>query len=380
MKKIFLISVSLFAVTLLFLGVYNIAFRNNPRNAVTDDSRKADAKKEADSAFAHGSDNAGISLVTDIPAYGAIDLDDSHIAYFNERSLKRSALDGGGEEVLIENLPGKILDVAWAPNRERVIVLFETEQENRWYLVEISDSSVKPLKSGITSPKWSNLSDRIFYFYTDPASGKTELDSAKPNGADWKKLTDVSETAVFLSSVPSSALISFWNRPSAFEETSLYTIPATGGTAKLIFSEKFGADYLWSPDGAGILISNTLSKGGSETRLGLANQDGGEFRTLQTPTIVSKVAWSKDGQTIYYALPLSIPENTVLPNDYFSRPVYTEDLFWKMDIATGKTDRLIDPSNMDRSFDATNFFLDHDGAFLYFTDRIDGKIYRLPVR
>ncbi len=380
MKKIFLISASLFILTMLFLGVYNFAFRNNPRNATVDEEKREAARQEEAQAFVEESTATGISTVTDRPAYGAVALDDSHIAYFNDRSLKRSALSGGGEEILVRDLPGKILRASWAPDREQVLVLFGTGQGDRWFLIRLRDSSVTPLKSGITSPTWSNLSERIFYLYTDPISGKTELDSANPDGSDWKTISPIPAKDTSLTTVPASSVLSFWNKPSAFEETALYTVPATGGTPTRIFSKKFGADYLWSPDGTRVLISNTLSRGGSEVRLGTANRDGGEFRTVQAPTIVSKAAWSKDGRTVYYALPLSVPENAVLPNDYFSRPIHTEDSFWKMDILTGKSDRLIDPEHVDRPFDSTDLFLDPNEEFLYFTDRVDEKIHRLSLR
>ena len=159
----------------------------------------------------------------------------------------------------------------------------------------------------------------------------------------------------------------------------MYTVPLSGGETKKIFAGKFGADYSWSPDGTKILISNTLSKGGTDTRLGIANQDGGEFRTLQAPTLVSKTVWSKDNKTIYYALPLSIPENSVLPNDYFSRPIHTQDSFWKMDVTTGKNDRLVDPSVIGGNYDSAGLFLDQNENFLYFTDRTSGKLYRIKL-
>lgn len=379
MKKIFFISISFFAVTLLFLGVYNFAFRSNPSNPTVDAKKQIDAKQATDQLFADNSKVAAVSPITDVPAYGATILDNSHIAYFNDRSLKRASLGGGGEETIIKNLPGKTLRAVWSPDKTKALVLFGTDSGERWFFLTLSDASVKPLPAAITSPVWSNLSERIFYLYSDASQKKIELDSAKPDGSDWKILAPVTIQNAFLATTPSSALLSYWNKPSAFDETALYTVPLSGGETKKIFAGKFGADYSWSPDGTKILISNTLSKGGTDTRLGIANQDGGEFRTLQAPTLVSKTVWSKDNKTIYYVLPLSIPENSVLPNDYFSRPIHTQDSFWKMDVTTGKNDRLVDPSVIGGNYDSAGLFLDQNENFLYFTDRTSGKLYRIKL-
>jgi hypothetical protein len=367
------------AISLLFVGVYFFAFRNDINNPTVDEQKLAQSKEEADRQFSQSTTEEAVSAVTEVSSYGAAILDDTHIAYFNNRSLKRSPFSGGAEETIVADLPGKIIDAAWAPDREKVLVLLETEAGRRWHLISVTDRSITALKIGISSPVWSNLSERIFYSFTNPSNGEAEIDSAKPDGSDWKLVTRLEQPASFMSTIPSTAILSFWSKPSAFEETSLYTVAASGGTPKRIFFGKYGADYLWSPDGMNVLISNTLSKGGTETRLGTANQNGGEFRTLQAPTLVSKAVWAKDAKTVYYALPLSLPENAVLPNDYFSRPIHTQDSFWKMDVTTGKNERIISADKILEKYDSSELFLDENEEHLFFTDRTSGKVFRITL-
>ena len=156
--------------------------------------------------------------------------------------------------------------------------------------------------------------------------------------------------------------------------------PPTGSDAKKLFSGKFGADYLWSPTGDRLLVSTSYTKGGSQIGLGIANAGGGEFHTLDVPTFVSKATWASDGETVYYALPLGIPSGAVFPNDYFGKPIHTTDMFWKMDVVTGKKDRIIDNSNMNgKDFDSIGLFLSPDMKFLFFTNRNDGHLYRIEL-
>ena len=74
-----------------------------------------------------------------------------------------------------------------------------------------------------------------------------------------------------------------------------------------------------------------------------------------------------------------MPEGIVLPNDYFDRPIHTADSFWKMDVETGKRERIIEPENIPGDFDSIDLFLDPNEEFLFFTNRIDNKLYRIRL-
>ncbi|MBP9751794.1 MAG: hypothetical protein KBD19_02975 [Candidatus Moranbacteria bacterium] len=379
MKKLFAISLGLFLVTLLFLGVYNFAFKNNPSNPVADETKQKEAKEKADKTFSESLSTKPLEQVTDTKIGGATAIGGNFIAFFSEKSLKRASLGGGAEEEIIGNLPGSLVRATWSPDKSAVLALLSVEEGSRWHLIRLDDRSVTPLKNGLASPSWSNIGERIFYFYTDPGNGKTGLNSAKPDGSDWKEIAESPIGNPYIATVPGGVNISFWNRPNAFEETALYAVAMTGGTPRKIFDKKFGATYLWSPDGTKILVSSVNEKGGSDTRLGIANQQGGEYYTLQAPTLVSKAVWSKDSKTIYYALPTSIPGNAVLPNDYFEKPIHTRDSFWKMDTETGKNDRIIASEDIPGEHDSIDLFLDSDEGYLFFTDRRDGKLYRIRL-
>lgn len=379
MKKLFAISLGLFLVTLLFLGVYNFAFKNNPGNPIADEAAKKSAKEALEKTFDENRSTKPIESVTETAAFGATALDERSIAYFYGGSLRKITLGGGAEEELVGTLPGKLIRSVWSGDRKQVLALLSDNNDSRWHLIRLQDKSITSLKSGMTSPSWSNIGEKIFYFYTDPANGETSLNTSKPDGSEWKEIAKSPVKNPYIATVPSGVSISFWNQPNAFEKTSLYTVAMTGGEAKLIFDQKFGANYLWSPDGTRVLISSINEKGGADVRLGTANQNGGEFQTLQAPTLVSKAAWSKDAKTIYYALPLSMPGNIALPNDYFEKPIHTKDSFWKMDTTTGKNERIIAPEDIHGEYDSIDLFLDPNEEFLFFTNRNDGKVYRIRL-
>ena len=383
MKRIFYVAVFLFVLTLLFLGVYNFAFVKNPNNPVVDQAKKDKAKSEttADIAKTTAADASLVKEITNETTVGVDIVSDNEILYFTAAgALKRVTIGGGAEETVMDGLPGTPTRALWSPVGGKALVQIAKDGMSRWHFVDVVAKIVTPLKNEISSPTWTSLGDRIYYLYTDGATGKVALNSSKPDGSDWKAFVPVASKGQYLSAVPKSAAVSFWNRPDAFTPTSLSSIVPTATGAKNLFTGKFGADYLWSPDGNRLLISNTYAKGGSDFGLGIANATGGEFHSLNTPTFVSKTVWSSDGKSLYYALPLGIPSGAVMPNDYFGRPIHTSDSFWKMDIDSGKTDRIIDNKTVEgKDFDSIDLALTTDGKYLFFTNRNDGHLYRIEL-
>jgi len=190
---------------------------------------------------------------------------------------------------------------------------------------------------------------------------------------------DVSIGDSWIAPVPQSSFVSFWNSPNSFNETSLNLVSTVGGEVKKIFSGKFGSDYLWSPNGTKSLVSYAESKGGTKIWLALINSNGGEFQNLNIPTLVSKCVWSKDSKFIYYALPAFSSENSVLPNDYQGGKVSSVDTFWKMDVATGKSERIVEVKDINSPYDASNLFLSPSEDILFFINKKDGKLYGINL-
>ncbi|MEI6650414.1 MAG: hypothetical protein WCL23_03215 [Candidatus Moraniibacteriota bacterium] len=379
MKKFFVVSASLLVVTLLFLGVYYFLFKNNPNDPTVDATLNAETKDATDQTFNDTQTQAPLEPVSETPVFGASIVGDNRIGFFRDGALRQFSFGGGGEEILIPDLPGKMLQVRWSPDKRKALTLLGNNNGQRWYFIDLDAKSIKPLKDGISGPAWSNLSEKIFYFFRDE-KGRISINTAKPDGTEWSEIAVAPPVLnPFSQMIPGSTSLSFWSRPAAFEESSLYTVPVVGGTPEKIFGGKYGANFLWSPDGNKLLITNTIGKGGSDVRLGVANQKGGEFHTLQVPTLISKTVWSKDGKTVYYALPLSLPQNAVLPDDYFSKSLATTDSFWKLDTDTGKSSRVILPENISGNFDSIDLFLDPDENTLYFTNRTDNKLYRIHL-
>lgn len=377
MKKVFYFSVGLLILVLIFLTAYNFAFKNNPNSPVADPEKKS-AIKEA---------------VTDTPAaasalqnpinetiLGATASDDGFLYYYSldDQSLKKASLEGKDKTILLSNLPGTPTRIVWSPKKDHVLLLLkQSNGQGLWHFADLTTKTLVPLRSEMSRLAWNNLGDKILYQFTD-ANGERTLNIANPDGTGWKKLVSLHQDA-FIAAVPQSTAVSFWSKPNALQKTYFETIGLLGENHKLLLSEKFGADYLWSPNGEKVLASISGEKGGQTISLNIMNGNGGELQSLGLPTLVSKAVWSKDNKTIYYALPGGLPENTTLPNDYYDKPINTKDTFWKMDTETGKKTRLTDPQNIAQNIDSTDLFLSPKEDMLFFTDRVTQRLYRLDI-
>jgi hypothetical protein len=387
MKKIFIISCILLGTALLFLVIYNVAFRSNPYDprAGREEGVEIENLPREDSSDVRtdiaSPEEAAIEAVTQekavMPTFRA---SAGSILYFSsaDAALKEVSVPGFAVRKVMD-LAGAPLQAVWSPDSGRALVEMAAGGETRWHMLDVAAGSDVPLKPGIESPAWSNLGDKIVYKYYDAKTQERTLNVANPDGTDWRVLADVPFKRMRTAPLPKSSLIAFWNEGDAFEETSLRLLPITGGEATTAFSGQFGGDYRFSPDGQRIAASLSNKKGGSGLMLALLNNKGGELQNLFVPTLASKVAWSADGETLYYALPGALPEGSVLPNDYYLKPLSTQDTFWKMDMETGKKERVVDLSSLGQGYDAARLFLDPEDDYLFFVNRTDGKLYRIRL-
>lgn len=205
------------------------------------------------------------------------------------------------------------------------------------------------------------------------------MNIANPDGTGWEKITELNYKDIIIAPVPQSGLVSFWTNPDANSETVLQSVSIVGQSSKILFTGKFGVDYLWNNNGTKALLSHSDAKGGTKIRLAVINDQGGEYKNLEMPTFVTKCVWTRDNKTVYCALPGSIPESAILPNDYYVGKFNTTDTFWKVNTQTGEKERIVALDKIQGSFDASTLFLNYDESILFFVNKSDGKLYRADL-
>lgn len=379
-KKLFWISLGLFVLTLIFLGIYNFAFKNNVFDPIADPEKYAASQAEKEKAAEDTPKSLAFELVFPEPLlFPKIQGTDLFYYSLRDHDLKRISLETRETSVLARNIPGTVKRLLWAPSFIGALAQIESNGDTIWNFIDLRDQSLTSLRKEMSRLSWNTLGDGIYYLYTDPATGNRSINTSSYNGSNWRKLLDLGTNDYFVSSIPQSSQVAFWNRPDGLEESRLESISLTGENHKTLFTGRFGADYLWSPNSRFILVGSVEGKGSNALTVGLIDENGENYHDLLMPTLINKITWSKDNQTLYYSLPNAFPTGTILPNDYFGKPISTKDTFWKMNIKTGKRERLVPLNEIEQAFDATDLFLSSDETTLYFIDRATNKLYRVSL-
>lgn len=374
LKKIFFLCLIVFLMSLLIWGVYNISFRKNAPEEASSEPQNSTVQKN---------DSSAISVVINEAVLApTLSKDTSHLQYFSQKDglLYRAGLDGSAPQTLSTKSFWGLIDAAWSPDKTTVVTKVSGSKGEALFLYFNPGKDEKiPLKSNLDEVVWETGANRIFYKYYSPDTQERSLNVADPNGANWKKLADLDYKNLSIAQIPKTGLVSFWNSGDAFSLTSFSTVPIIGGDQKILFKEKYGADYLWNASGSNVLVSHTDARGGSNMQLAVMNYSGGEYKNLNVPTFSSKCVWSRDGKTVYYALPGNIPGGAILPNDYKNGNFNTADTFWKVNIQTGEKTRIVETKDIKEKYDASQMFLNEDESLLFFVNKIDTKLYRIKL-
>ncbi len=380
MKKVFIISAVSLVVVLLVLGVYNFdfkAFERSPKPVVQQVEQVKTVATETPTEKTEK-----ISLVSKEPVLGAVaDKKTEKVFYYAAANGTIWQVDSDGlNELLISEVKIAGLEsAAWSPDRLKTLVTIKQDGKSFFSLTDNVKKTQTKLKESLENATWDSLGAKIIYKYYDSKNKKRSLNISDPDGQNWSTLVaELPFRDLSIAIIPSTSIISFWNTPNSSEESNLQIIAATGGEAKSILKGKFGADYLWSPDGSRALVSSLVSKESKIMTLGVVDLQG-QYRDLGIPTIASKCAWSADGKTIYYALPGAIPTGAIMPNDYQDKKFLTQDTFWKINVITNSKERVVELADIQGAFDVSNLFLSVTEDSLFFINQVDKKLYRIAL-
>ena len=366
-------------LVLIFLGIYNFVFSDISINANKNSSNN---KIESLSAIANNKKedvkNKKIRPLTDEAVISpAFSLDGKYIQYYSKENgnVWKISFDGSEKINISKDILTGLTRVLWSPKENKVISRFP---QNKFYLYDHTASKGVALKENINDIAWTNLGDKIIYNYCDIKTKVCSLNLANPDGGQWKKVANLPPGRISIAPIPQSSLISYWNYPDASSQTFLKTISLVGGEPKTILSGKYGADYLWSPDGKKVLTSSLAEKGSSKIMLGVVDNSGKNYQALNIPTLASKCAWA-DEKNVYCAIPTSIPDDAVMPNDYYNKKITTKDTFLKINVFNGESERIVDLEEITSAYDAENLIISLYEGCLFFVNRIDGRLYRIDI-
>ncbi len=370
-KKVFIISTILLLVIVVFFGIYVIAFKPEATQKVVENIGSsvdiADVVSEKIT-----------NITSDSVVSAALGPNNDTIQYVDAISGRvwTMTLRGSNKEARAIEAKGVPLSVKWSQKGDSAIMQYADKST---YVNNFVTNGQNRLRDGMDDVVWANMDGKILYKYYDEKNKERSLNIANADGTNWKKIAELPFRETMFAQVPLSIFVAYWPKAQSSVSTELFTANTISeGESKKIFSGVFGADFLFAPDGKTVLISSVKSDKKSIS-LAVMDSNGQNYNDLLVPTFVQKVVWSKDGKSIYYAQPTEIPTSSVLPEDYQNGNFTTKDTFYKMDITTGKKQRIIDLPEIKDKMDAYNLFLSPMEDTLYFINKEDHLLYRITM-
>jgi hypothetical protein len=371
-KKIFIVSTIILLVLLVFFGIYSIAFKSqDTQQVVTKDQKIGDG---LDIANIVG--GKMVNITSDPVVAATLGPNGDTIRYVDglDGRVWTMTLRGSNKEVLMSETSGVPTGVTWSQRGDGAIVKYSNGEI---FVYNYATKTKNKLRSGMDDVEWASTDGKILYKYYDEKTKERSLNIANSDGTNWKKIADLPFRYTEFMQIPSSILVAFWPMQDAQVASEIFTTSTINATEpKKIFSGGYGGEYVFSPNGKKVLVSSVKNGG---ITLGVMDSDGKNYTDLMVPTIVDKAVWSKDNKTVYYAQPTDVPDSAVLPNDYIDKKFTTHDTFYKMDVESGKKERIIELNEIKEKADATKIFLSPSEDALFFINRENQLLYKISL-
>lgn len=363
-KKFILVSILMFGF--LWIGFIGYSYINRSTDSSEEDASENKTEQVKTNSVA--------TKIVETPMVNATIDSSNSIKYYSLATGQTFEVPAvGGESTILDDttLSG-LTSVSWAPSAPYVL----TKVQNRVYSYNFEKNKSYAFPIDVTSAQF--LSDnRVFYTFQNQG-GTVDISVSQADGSKWKKIITLTSNAVFLKPIPFSNKISQTLIPSSYRASALRIINIDTGEATSVLDEKNGLNVSWAPNGEIGIISYTTERGGGVISLSIIDKSGFELSKIpDVGTIAEKVVWSSDSKTAYFTKP-EVTNTKILPDDYYTSNLgdFNESLY-KIDISTATVSQL---SNNIGSVDSRDLFLNEADTELFFINRRDNNLYKVPLR
>lgn len=292
------------------------------------------------------------------------------ISYFsNTGQLFQTDLQITDSSVLLSNkrelsiaLKSGINRILWPQAGNSFIAELGGTQKT-WSYYNSDQGNYVDIPSKVYSLDWMPSGDKIMYVWVD--NGKAELSIANPDTTAHQTLTDFYALDNTIDVSPDGRNILFYrNQTSDLAKNTINLVTSDGKSFRGIVNEGYNRGVLWSPDSKRFLFTKR-NPSTSKFELWMGDISTGEIRSLGLTTSEQKAVWTKDGQTVYIAVPTTGTAGQGLTQDTIYR--FSVSTFDKTEIQPGV------------AVDAQELFLSSSENVLFFRNAQDNALYYMNL-
>lgn len=377
LKKILIISVGVLALIIGVLLVYNFFFKAAPEAPAPPVIEEPLPPGRVEEPFVPPTKKLNaISQVAVVSP--TISADGQKVKYYSKENgnVFESRFNGTGLTRISSAVLPDILKILWSPDKNKVISIFKDAQNGvKKYYYNYQTGSSKPLNQSIKQIAWSPDGSKIAYQFFDEVAGINNITVADPDGSNWKNIQPIRLRDLIIE-WPKRDFVAFRTKPSGLAPSILYGIDPENGRITNVFSHVFGLSVLWSPNGEKLIYSRT-DENGKNLELTFSDWKGETSKDVNISTFAEKCAWSQDNRTIFCAVPTILPDNAVLPDDYYKNILNISDEIRQINLDTGEETKI--DLGQDIAIDANELILNSQEDYLLFINRKDGLLYSLRL-
>lgn len=278
--------------------------------------------------------------------------------------------DGKNETVLSSSSISYVFGASVSYDRKFVLLAVGENSGAQFRIWNSQKNTWRFLPSGAFSPSFSPNTHQLLYLENTSLGTRLSilsLDSASSRGTAVATfpLTDLSAKWI------SSDKVELKDKNALLTPSSDFIYSLSRKTTTPTISEKNGLSVSWSPSGKNALVLLGQTRGGS---LFLIDTSGQVLQTLSVLTLPEKCAWSGD-QVLFCALPQNTAAFKIpLPDAFYKNSSFAYDNFYKINAVNGDVTPVLENKN---GLDAQSLAVFGDN--LYFINRLDGKLYSVPI-
>lgn len=319
------------------------------------------------------SSNKAQKLTDDSVVAPALYFNGQGISYFNTQGqLFTTDLQNSGDKVVLSNkreltIPQKsnISEVYWAPTGQNFIAAFNNGSRTTWSYYDGSKGAYVDLPAEVQSLDWFGTTGQILFVWQNNDDGKAFLNSGNPDTSGYKQLSDLYEGDNQIKVSPDGKSVLFYRFNNSGAINAINFVSPDGKVFKSIIKDGYNMGVKWSPDNNKFLFG----KRDPQTQkygLWLGDLSTGDEKNLNVQTTVDKASFSKDGQTIYAAVPTTGTAGS---------GSLTQDILYV--ISTSGSQQKYD---FGMAVDARNIFPDQTGSNVFFKNFQDQSLYYLNLK
>ena len=304
---------------------------------------------------------------------------DSIVFYLNQDGLIFKVKEDAEDEAITPEPIDNIQSVKSSSDGKLALIKFGDANFSGFVIFNGETKVQEFLPENITAAAFSPNAKKIIYlqkqvgFKTASDLIVKELTGAKPKTVKILSFNQMDFDLDWI--LPETVILA--PKPSTFSAVSAWSVDIKNKNFKPLWPiDLNGLTINWSIDGRtdeklGLRFNS--GKEGNKDSLIMINEKGEKRANFDFLTLPNKCFFAEP--KIYCAVPLEIPKDTILPDDYLKKAVYFKDFLYQIDVSQNSLSEIF--SAPEPIIDATRLFVSNNQ--LLFINRYDNRLYSLEL-